>query len=121
MSGAEPLLRAACQVDVIDAAGVILSNPQRHAPAATAATVLALASGVEAFWAICLEAEMLARADARRNAIRNQGLLNCTEAQVAELNDQDARAAAISRAIIEAMAALRGNSQTNQENADGNR
>lgn len=58
---AEALLAAAEQVDVIDAAGVIMANPQRNAIAASAAVVLALAAATERFWAVCLEADLLVR------------------------------------------------------------
>lgn len=56
------LVQAARQVDVIDIAGRIIAKPRRHAAAATAAEVLALACAVETFWAVCLEADLLARA-----------------------------------------------------------
>lgn len=56
------LIEAASQVNVIDTAGRIIAHPRRHSPSATSAEVLALASAVEAFWAVCLEAELLVRA-----------------------------------------------------------
>lgn len=65
MQSADKLLAAAEQVDVLDAAGRIIANPKRAAIAAPAATVLALASATERFWAVCIEAELLVRALAR--------------------------------------------------------
>lgn len=56
------LVRAAANVDVIDAAGRIIANPRRNAIAASAAEVLALAHAAERFWAVALEADLLVRA-----------------------------------------------------------
>lgn len=56
------LLDAAARIDVIDLAGMIIANPDRHAMATSAAGVLALAHATERFWAIALEADILARA-----------------------------------------------------------
>ena len=56
------LREAAAQVDVIEAAGRILAQPLRHGPSTSAATVLALASAVEIFWEIVIEADILIRA-----------------------------------------------------------
>lgn len=58
----DTLVQAAAAVDVIDAAGRIIANPRRNAIAASAAEVLALAMATERFWAVCVEAEVLARA-----------------------------------------------------------
>lgn len=57
------LLEAMAEVDVIEAAGRIIANPKRNAPAASTATVYALAVAAERFWEICIEAELLARAE----------------------------------------------------------
>ena len=57
----DKLFAAAAQIDVIDAAGVILANPRRNAMAAPTAAVLALAMATERFWEICIEAELLVR------------------------------------------------------------
>lgn len=55
------LLEAMAEVDVIDAAGRIIANPKRNAPAASTATIYALAVATERFWEVCLEAEQLVR------------------------------------------------------------
>lgn len=55
------LIAAAEMVDVIDAAGRIIANPERNAPAAPAAEVLALAHATERLWGIALEAAELVR------------------------------------------------------------
>jgi hypothetical protein len=65
MSTAVPggkLIAAAEAVDVMDAAGRIIANPVRQAPAATAAEVLALAWTAEGLNAIAIEAGLLIRA-----------------------------------------------------------
>lgn len=54
------LLDLASTVDVLDLAGSIIARP-RHTQVSLAAE-LALALAVERFWAICLEAEILANA-----------------------------------------------------------
>lgn len=78
------LLEAMAEVDVIDAAGRIIANPKRNAPAVSTATVYALALATEQFWAVCIEADLLARAlqlpitgndhdyDVRHGAIQQQ-------------------------------------------------
>jgi len=58
---APKLVAAAGVVDVMDAAGRIISHPSRYAPAATAAEVLALAWAAEGLNAIVIEAELLVR------------------------------------------------------------
>ncbi|KQZ14334.1 hypothetical protein ASD44_09810 [Mesorhizobium sp. Root554] len=58
----DKLFAAAAEIDVMDAAGVILANPRRNATAAPVAVVLALAMATERFWEICIEAELLVRA-----------------------------------------------------------
>ena len=55
------LLKAAALVDVIDAAGRIVANGDRHAPAASAATIYALACAFEKAWEIAIEGGELAR------------------------------------------------------------
>lgn len=62
MQHADPLISAACRVDVIDAAGRIIANPRRRAIGASSAEVLALAWAVEALNAVAIEAESLVRA-----------------------------------------------------------
>lgn len=54
------LLRLAAEIDVIDLAGQIIANPR--ATRVSLAGELALACGVERFWAVCLETELLIRA-----------------------------------------------------------
>lgn len=56
------LIEAADAVDVIDLAGAIIANPSWRAPMTSTAGIVALAHAVEAFWAVALEAEVLARA-----------------------------------------------------------
>lgn len=58
----ERLIDAAAKVDVIDCAGRIIANPERHAPSASNAEVLALALALEAYWSIVVDAEVLVRA-----------------------------------------------------------
>jgi len=62
MQHVDPLVSAACRVDVLDAAGRIIANPRRRVVAASSAEVLALAWATEAFNAIAIEAELLVRA-----------------------------------------------------------
>ncbi|MCC5780779.1 hypothetical protein H7H48_17080 [Nitratireductor sp. B36] len=45
----EPLLSLASQVDIIDLAGKIISNPRRNAVAASTSEVVALAHATERF------------------------------------------------------------------------
>jgi hypothetical protein len=56
----ETLMAAVAAIDVVDLAGAIIHRP-RHAMVSTAGQ-LALALAFEKAWAICLEAEVLARA-----------------------------------------------------------
>lgn len=62
MTPTDPLIIAACRVDVIDVAGRIIANPRRRAVGAASAEVLALAWGVEALNSVVIEAELLVRA-----------------------------------------------------------
>ena len=88
---APKLVAAAGVVDVMDAAGRIISHPSRYAPAATAAEVLALAWAAEGLNAIVIEAELLVRAlnlpitgNDRRDADRDSAVY----AQIATLQRQ---------------------------------
>ncbi|MFH1796298.1 MAG: hypothetical protein ABIF45_17550 [Pseudomonadota bacterium] len=54
------LLAAVAEVDVIDVAGAIIANPDRAKVSTAAQVALALFS--ERAWAVCLEADLLARA-----------------------------------------------------------
>lgn len=101
----ETLMAAARGVNVIDAAGRIIGNPTRNAPAATAAEVLALAHATEKLWGIALEAVELVRqlrtevtGNARQDDLRDDAI----QLQMNIVTDQ--------------MAAICG---TNQENEDG--
>lgn len=58
----DKLLAAASAIDVIDLAGRIIAHPRYQSTMTPAAGVVALAHAVEKFWAIALEAEILARA-----------------------------------------------------------
>jgi len=62
MHHADPLIRAACHVDVIEVAGRIIANPRRRAVGASSAEVLALAWAAEALNSVAIEAELLVRA-----------------------------------------------------------
>ncbi len=62
MTATDPLIIAACRVDVLDVAGRIIANPRRRAVGAASAEVLALAWGVEALNSVAIEAELLVRA-----------------------------------------------------------
>ncbi len=107
MTRDEQIVAAAAAVDVIDAAGRIIANPARNAPAAATATVYALAVATERFWEVCLEAELLARA----YQLPITG--DCSD---------DVRDEAIQRQldrVLELMAALRG--ETPKESSDANR
>ena len=99
-------LEAAAEVDVIDAAGRIIANPARNAIAAPAATVFALAMATERFWAVCVEAELLAR------AVRLP--------MTGNVHDEDVRDDAIqqqTQRVHELMAALRGETPKDEEHA----
>lgn len=102
----ERLLQMAGLVDVLDVAGRIIANPQRNAPAASAAQVLALAHATERFWEIAVEAELLARAVT----------LEAGEPDPLRGRSAFAQAAHLSQLMRE----IRGE-QTNQENEDGSR
>lgn len=96
----DTLMAAAATVDVIDLAGRIIAHPRYQSTMTPAAGVVALAHAVEKFWAIAVEAEVLARAIAR--------LPTATETERA------LRDAAIERqteTILTLMAALRGDTQ----------
>jgi len=99
----QSILHAAAAVNVIDAAGRIIANPTRNAPAAPAAEVLALAFATERFWAVALEAELLVRA---------------LSLPITGNDDQDAaRDAAIqhqSDEVTRLMTAIRGEAQTQE-------
>lgn len=102
------LLEAMAEVDVIEAAGRIIANPKRNAPAVSTATVYALAVASERFWEVCIEAELLARAEQ----------LPITGND----HDDNVRDDAIQRQthrVLELMAALRG--ETPKEEDNGNR
>lgn len=109
MKRADKLLAAAADVDVIDAAGRILANPARNAPAASAAAVYALALATERFWEVCIEAELFARAYQ----------LPITGNDHSDAERDEAVQSQLDR-VLELMAALRGETPTEQENADGN-
>lgn len=102
------LTAAADLVNVLDASGRIIANPQRNAPAATAAEVLALAHATERFWEIALEADLLARAIAMPADAAGIDPLRGLA-----IEEQAAR-------VSQLMAAIRG--ETNdQEKSDGSR
>ncbi|MAW89358.1 MAG: hypothetical protein CMJ42_22795 [Phyllobacteriaceae bacterium] len=90
MSNPRPeLVAAAANVDVIETAGWVIGNPNRNAINATAAQVLALAHAVEKFWAVCLEAEILARAVALPADEKGQAALrdHVIDTQARTVND----------------------------------
>lgn len=62
MSDDAGLIAAAGKVDIMDVAGRILARPRRGATSATVAQIFALAWAAEKFWAVAIEAELLARA-----------------------------------------------------------
>ncbi|HEV2501635.1 MAG TPA: hypothetical protein VGV39_01080 [Mesorhizobium sp.] len=100
------LLEAMAEVDVIDAAGRILANPARNAPAATTATIYALAMATERMWAVCVEAELLARAE--------QFPITGND------HDDNVRDDAIQQQthrVLELMAALRGETSKDEDHA----
>jgi len=94
------LHEAVAAVDVLGSAGRIVADPLRRAQATSTAEAYALALAVERFWSICLEAEQLARLEARR-------------AHRFQPND---RADGLARSITQQMAALRGATEESQTN-----
>ena len=106
----EALAEAAARVDVIDCAGRIIAAPRRQATQASVAEVLALACAVETFWAIAIEAEILARA-VRRPFLSGDERVD---------GERDQLIGRTARSITETMAAIRGETEKEPIHAGSN-
>ena len=106
----QALADAAARVDVIECAGRIIASPRRQALQAPIADVVALACAVEAYWAIVVEAEVLAR------AIRRP-FLSGDESVDQERDQLIGRTA---RSITEKFAAIRGTTEKEHTDAGSN-
>lgn len=103
----DDLIRAASQVDVVELAGRIIANPSRAM--CSEAGKLAMAYAVEAYWEICVEANLLVTLLERS--------MPWDEPTDAELCETVALQAGHIRALL---ARLRGDTNTDkQEQTDG--
>lgn len=90
MSDREKLVELASQIDVIELAGRIIADPRRVR--VSLAGELALASAVETFWAIAVEAHVLVRAlalpETNLKGLADTARLAAIDAQAANIRKQ---------------------------------
>lgn len=105
-------------IEVLPLARRIYVNPRRGATSANLHEITALAACVLDLWEAATTSETLIAALRRREAIRRLGIISQSEEEVREADDLDRLIGALSGAITNEMAALRG--ETEEEN-DGSR
>jgi len=99
------LLELAAQVDVMDTANAIIARPERNAPAASTAEVVALAYAAERLWNICVFAEATVQSANREVPGENAEAARCR---------REVGAAEVFQVLTTELAALLGEPNTQE-------